>query len=133
MEVICLDSSVLIEYYRIKDKSKSFLFALTKNYQFNIPAVVKYEILRGDKKKDDFWIAVFKHITILPFDSECATLAAQIYMTLKSQNKLTGTDDIFIAATALRNKLKIATINSAHFKRIAGIETITPENFKSNN
>ena len=54
MEIICLDTSVLIEFYRNKDKSKSFWFQLAKTYQFSIPAIVKYEILRGDKKKDEF-------------------------------------------------------------------------------
>lgn len=128
MEIICLDSSVLIEYYRLKDKSKSFWFALSKKYQFNIPAIVKYEILRGDKKKDEFWINIFKYIEILPFDKECAAIASQIYKQLKSQNKLIDTDDILISATSKKNNLKIASLNVKHFDRIDGLEIITPKN-----
>lgn len=44
MEIICLDSSVLIEYYRKNKKENSFLFQLAAKYEFKIPSVVKYEI-----------------------------------------------------------------------------------------
>jgi len=127
MEIICLDTSVLVEYYRSKDKSKSFWFALSMKYQFNIPAVVKYEILRGDKKKDKFWINIFEYISILPFDTECGEIASEIYQLLKGKNQLVGSDDIMIAATAKKNKLKIATVNSEHFYRIEGIKIISPK------
>jgi tRNA(fMet)-specific endonuclease VapC len=127
MEIICLDTSVLIEFYRNKDKSTSFWFQLAKNYQFSIPAIVKYEVLRGDKKKDEFWLEIFNHISILPFDSDCADYASEIYKRLKLNNQLVATDDLLIAATAMKNNLKIATLNADHFKRIEEIVVLTPD------
>jgi len=127
MEIICLDTSVLIEFYRNKDKSKSFWFQLAKKYQFSIPAIVKYEILRGDKKKDEFWLEIFNHISILPFDSDCADFASEIYLKLKLSNQLIATDDLLIAATALKDNLKIATLNANHFQRIENLVVLTPD------
>ncbi len=130
MEVICLDTSVLIEFYRNKEKAKSFWFALSQNYRFQIPSIVKYEILRGDKKKDAFWHHIFRFTPILSFDERCAELASEIYQDLKIHNQLIETDDILIAATAIANQLKIATINNVHFSRIKNIEIITPDNLQ---
>ncbi len=54
MEVICIDTSVLIDYYRKKDKINTFWYELSQKYRFSISAIVQYEILRGDKNKDKF-------------------------------------------------------------------------------
>lgn len=126
MEVICLDTSVMIEYYRKEKKEKSFLFRLAVHYHFKIPSVVKYEIYRGDKKDDDLWNVIFNSVEILPFDSQCAEIAAKIYKDLKLRNQLIESDDILIAATTMKNDLSLATFNKKHFDRINGLEIITP-------
>ena len=126
MEIICLDSSVLIEYYRKTKKENSFLFQLAGKYNFKIPAIVKYEIYKGDKKKDPLWDSVFANTEILPFDNECAEIAAAIYLELKNKNQIIPTDDILIAATAVKNQLRLATINKKDFSRISTLKIITP-------
>lgn len=125
MDIICLDTGVIIEFYRSKSKRDTFLFELTQKYQFAIPAIVKYEVLRGDKKKDKFWITFFKQINILPFNDKCSQIASEIYKELKQQNNLIGTDDILIAATAISHNFKLATLNKKDFNRIRNIELIT--------
>ncbi len=126
MEVICLDSSVLIEYYRKGNKKESFLFDLAGRYEFKIPAIVKYEIYKGDKNNDPFWGSIFGGIEILPFDDRSSIIAAQIYLDLRKRNQMIPTDDILIAATAVRNQLKLATSNEKDFKRISSLQVITP-------
>ncbi len=126
MEVICLDSTVLIEYYRKTKKENSFLFRLAAHYQFKISAIVKYEVYRGDKKDDVIWTLIFNTIEILPFDDECAEIAAKIYKELKLKRKLIDTDDILIAATSIKNDLPLATLNQKHFERIDNLQIITP-------
>ncbi len=59
METIILDSDILIEFYRQRGKSETALFKLSSNYQFQVSAITKYEIYRGDKKKDAFWDTFF--------------------------------------------------------------------------
>jgi len=124
MEIICLDSDILIEFYRSKNKRNTVLFKLTKEYQFSIPAIVKYEILRGNKKKDKFWNSFFQETKILPFDDECSQVASEIYQNLKQKHNLIGTDDILIAATAIKHNCSLATLNKKHFSRIKNVNLI---------
>jgi predicted nucleic acid-binding protein len=119
MEIICLDTGILIEFYRSKLKHKIFLFMLAQKHQFVVPAIVKYEVLRGDKKNDGFWVKFFDKSKVLPFDDKCSQIASTIYKDLKQENKLIGTDDILIAATAIRNNHKLATLNKKDFNRIS--------------
>jgi tRNA(fMet)-specific endonuclease VapC len=124
MEPICLDTTILIEHYRLKDKSQSKLYNLSAGYEFKIPSVVKYQILCGDKKKDNYWKNLFELLEILPFDGDCADIAGNIYSDLKSINKLVGIDDILIASIAIKNKLKLSTLNVNHFINIKGLQLI---------
>lgn len=126
MELICIDTSVLIEFYRKTDKSKSFFYSLAASFNFAIPTVVQYEILRGDTQKDQFWLALFSQTQLLDFNPSCASKAAEIYMDLKKRNKLTGTDDILIAATALTNQLRLANLNKKHFENVPNLQIIAP-------
>jgi len=41
MEIICLDTGVLIEFYRSNNKRSTFLFELSQKHQFVVPAIVK--------------------------------------------------------------------------------------------
>jgi predicted nucleic acid-binding protein len=93
-------------------------------YNFVVTSIVKYEILCGDKKKDDYWTILFDKFEILPFDNDCANIAADIYIDLKQRNLLIEIDDILIASISIKNKLKLATLNLDHFKRIQLLELI---------
>ena len=127
MEVITLDSSVLISYYRSNDKKNSFLFELAGKYSFAISAIVKYEVFKGNKNQDPFWTDLLSNIPVLPFDDSCSAAAAAIYLDLKKRSKLIPTDDILIAATAISNDLPLATINVKDFSRIKNLNLLTPE------
>jgi predicted nucleic acid-binding protein len=87
MEIICLDTNVLIAHKRAKkaDKDKTFLYRLTTNpYQFAVSSITVYELLRGDNDDEDaYWKAMFSNMMVLDFDSNCAEHAAQIYQDLK--------------------------------------------------
>ena len=120
-KIVFIDTSVLIDYYRKKDKSKSFFFKLTQSYSiFMVSAITEYEIYVGNASvvQENFWDELFKRITVLPFDSETDKVAVKIYHELKVKNKLIDIPDILIAATAIKNKLTFATLNTKHFNRI---------------
>lgn len=127
MEVITLDTSVLISYYRSNDKKASFLFELAGKYKFAISAIVKYEVFKGNKNQDPFWTELLSDIPVLPFDDVCSKTAAEIYLDLKKRSKLIPTDDILIAATAISNNLPLATINVKDFSRMKNLNLLTPE------
>lgn len=131
MEIICLDTNVLIAHKRAKkaDKDKTFLYQLTtKSYQFSVSSITVYELLRGDNQDEDaYWKAMFSNMTVLDFDNHCAEHAANIYQDLKKKGLLIEAEDLLIAATALGNKLKLATGNVKHFDRVVGLELVVDD------
>jgi predicted nucleic acid-binding protein len=125
--MILLDTSVLVEHFRKKDKTKTFFYRLASNHDaFAISAIIHYEILSGSNDlQDAFWDELFKSLTILPFDIACSTEAAKIYKALKAKNALIDLADLAIAATAVANNLPVATFNTKHFSRVDGLNLIT--------
>lgn len=128
-ELICLDSSILIDFFRKVDKSKSFFYKLTKKHKlFSVSVITEYEILVGSNGNTSlFWNDFFEKIIVLPFDKQSNVEAVKIYKQLKADNKLIEIPDILIAATAKANNLKLATFNKKHFERIKGLELILNE------
>jgi len=125
--MILLDTSVLIDYYRKKDKTKSYLFKLLQNHQsFAVSAITHYEIYIGaDSSQIGFWDDFFSSFTIFPFDIEASKKAVSIYQKLKIANKLIEIPDLFIASTAIVHNLPCATLNKKHFQRITELELVS--------
>lgn len=120
-EIVLLDTSVLIDYYRKKDKSKSYFYQLTDHYNtFAISAITYFEIYTGVSTAEQklVWDTFFGEIVILPFDAEAAKTAANLNVDLKRIRKQIEIADLFIAATAISNNIACATLNKKHFQRI---------------
>jgi predicted nucleic acid-binding protein len=131
MDMICLDTNILIAHKRAKkaDKDKTLLFRLTtQGYRFAVSSITVYELLRGDNTDEDtYWKAMFANMAILPFDFACAEQAARIYKDLKQKGLLIEAEDLFIGTTALQHRLKLATGNARHFERIEGLALLASE------
>lgn len=125
-KVVLLDTSVLIDYYRKKDKRKTLLFDLTQTYQIlAVSAVTHFEIYVGAPHEQiSFWNSFFQEVTVLPFNSETSVIAANIDKELKRKRKQIDIPDLFIAATAISNNLSCATLNKKHFDRIENLHLI---------
>ncbi len=106
-------------------KKKTLLYKIFDNELF-VSAVTVFEVFAGstssDKQKD--LTELLKVFTVLPFDSNCAGVAADLYKDLKSKNQLIDYRDLFIAATAISNDLPLATLNTKHFARIQNLTLI---------
>jgi len=121
VEMICVDTDILIEYNRKKIKSESLLYILSGDFEIAITSVTAYEILRGDDlSEDQFWNDYFARIKILPFDLEAATMAGKIFRNLKS--KPIDMPDLLIAAITLNHNLPLATLNKKHFERVPDLQ-----------
>ena len=84
-----------------------------------------YELLRGDNQDEDaYWKVMFSNMTVLDFDSHCAEQATNIYQDLKKKGLLIEAEDLLIAATALANKMHLATGNIKHFDRVVDLELV---------
>lgn len=125
MEMICLDTNLLISHKRAKDKNSTKLYELSKQYAFAITTISAYELYRGDNSVEDrFWMDFFSRITMLDFTLQAATEAGNIYRRLKAKGLMIDIEDILIGATALSNNLKVATDNTSHFNRIEGLNLL---------
>lgn len=124
-DLICLDTSILIDYYRKKNKSKTKFVQLSKDYNFSISVITKLEILTGvrDEQKD-FWNKIFNKIKILPLFEKDIEIASEIIQTLTKKNKIIGLKDILIASTAISNDLQLSTLNLKDFERIASLKLL---------
>jgi predicted nucleic acid-binding protein len=81
--------------------------------------VTEYEIYRGSLLGQiSFWDILLKKVEVLPFDKAASRIAVDINSELKRKRKQIEIADLFIAATAVANGLKLATLNKRHFDRI---------------
>ena len=125
-QVVMVDTSILIDFYRKTDKSKSVWLSLVRQgYEFAISSVTKYEIYSGASEGQlQFWNSILGAITIIPFDESCVDTAVSINSALKKKRKQIDIADLFIAATAMTYNLQIATLNRKHFERIEGLQIV---------
>ena len=124
--VILVDSSILIDYYRKTNKANALWVSLIdKGYEFAISAITKYELYSGATQSQiTFWDSILTAISVIPFDEGCVDTAVQINAVLKQKRKQIDLADLFIAATAMTNNLPITTLNKKHFERIDGLSVV---------
>jgi tRNA(fMet)-specific endonuclease VapC len=124
--MILLDTSVLVEHFRKKDKTSTSFYKLSEqDDDFAISTITHYEILSGSNDlQDTFWEGLFNTLTILPFDVSCSTESARIYKSLKPKGLLIDLADLTIAATAIAHRLSLATLNTKHFSRVKGLRLV---------
>ena len=141
-ERILVDTSIIIDFWRKKNKQKSLLWKLQENYLILISSITEFELLIGAKNEEQIndIYKITEHFKVISFNSDIACLSAEIYKNLKKKNSLIDFNDIFIGATALESKLPIATLNINHFKRIEKLKfvdlvsnSIKTENFQKYN
>ena len=115
-----VDTSLLIDYFRKKDKASTQLVQLSERFeQLAISSVTEYEIFTGATPLQlSFWNELLSEIQIFPFDSKAAHIAATIEQSLKKQRISIDKADLFIAATAVANELPLDTLNRKHFEKI---------------
>ncbi|ANI88917.1 twitching motility protein PilT [Arachidicoccus ginsenosidimutans] len=125
-EMICIDTSVLIDYYRKQHKSKTLFHQLSLQHSnFAVSAITQYEILVGsNEQQNEFWQLIFSQLTILNFDVVSTSKAVEIFQELKSKRKLIEMPDILIAATAIANDCTLVTLNKKHFARINALKLL---------
>jgi tRNA(fMet)-specific endonuclease VapC len=124
--IVLIDTSVLIDFFRKKDKSKTFLMELVRlGCKFHISAITEFEIYSGAKLgQTEYWDDFLNRIGVLSFDKDSARVAVEINNELKRHSKQIAIPDLFIAATAISNNISLATLNLKHFRRISNLDLI---------
>lgn len=121
-----VDTSILIDYFRKKDKSQTRLFMLSqKSQNLCISSITEFEIYTGARGEQiEFWKIMLSNLVVFPFDSAAALAAVDIQNNLKILRKSIDKADLFIAATAVAHNLSFDTLNQKHFESIEDLKLL---------
>ncbi len=127
---ILLDTSIIIDFLRRKDKENTLLYSIVKRgYQPFVSIITHTELYAGksvweNKRAQEELEALFSGIQLMPLESEISQKAGELKVKY-NMNLL----DAIIAATALVNKLEVFTLDTKDFEKIKEIKRIDPKEF----
>jgi len=120
MEDILIDTDVVIEYLRSKEKSSTELIKLLHKHDALLSSISEFELYLGaktDRHQSDLEM-IFSEVEVIPFDFGCGRIAADIWKDLELAHQHLEIKDVFIASIAIYNKVWLGTFNEKHFKGI---------------
>lgn len=123
MENILIDTDIVIEYLRSKDKSSTVLIKLVQDHDLFLSSISEFELYLGAntaRHQTDLEM-IFTSVTVIPFDFGCGKIAADIWKDIRSRHQHLDIKDIFIASIAIHNRVWLHTFNKKHFQ---GIENL---------
>jgi len=122
-KIVLADTSLLIDFFRKSDKSKSKLISLIREgYTFCICVITEFEIYSGATNQQlEYWQKFLEKIDVINLDQSAVKEAVIINNQLKVKRKQIDLADLFIAAIAVSNNLPVATLNKKHFERIESL------------
>lgn len=123
-----LDTNVCIDILRGRKKIVDRLAACRPKDCF-ISVVTEFELFQGADRapaqyREDEHAKVSRFVAslqVIPFDSECARIAARINAGLLNRGTPVSITDVFIAATGLRYQSTTVTNNTKDFLKIEGL------------
>lgn len=127
MPKILIDTSIIIDFLRQKDKKNTLLYCFGRQkYQLYASIITHAESYAGksiweNKQALEILEKLFSNIKILPLEEKISKKAGRI----SAKNGLEIVDAI-IAATALSSELDLATLNIKDFKKIKGLKLYIP-------
>ena len=118
---VLVDTSILIDYFRKKNKEKTYLWTLTNSdSKLCISVLTEFEFFcgcsNGQRKNEAKELLSF--FSKIVFTSNHCIRASEIYIELRLKNQLIDIIDILIAGVASFENIPLATLNQKHFSRI---------------
>lgn len=117
---LLIDTSIIIDHLRKQNKDNSRFYNIVGKYTLFISTITVFELYAGAinyQKKQDI-SNVLEYVKILPFTKAIAQRSGEIYLSLRKENQVIETKDLFIAATALCHDMDLMTLNLQHFQRV---------------
>ena len=123
---LLIDTSIIIDHLRKKNKKSSQLYNIVDNYTLYISTITVFELYAGainDLKKQEI-SNILEYVKILPFTKAAAQKSGEIYLSLRKENQVIETKDLFIAATAISHDFPLMTLNLKHFERVKELKIL---------
>ena len=124
MENILIDTDIVIEYLRSKDKSSTEMIGLMQEHELFLSSISEFELYLDAKTachKNDLEM-IFSDVDVIPFDFGCGKIAASIWKDIQLRHQHLEIKDIFIASIAISNGLWLYTFNKKHFQGIENLK-----------
>lgn len=127
MDSLIFDTTFLIDFQRERNAggagpAHDFLKANESKFAL-LPLVVYGEFCEGfESGSDPVFLSVVESFELLPITRKAAERYGAEARRLRRTGKLIGTNDLWIAATALERGAPLVTRNLEHFARIEGLE-----------
>ncbi len=124
-----VDTNTLVYFFRGQGRVAERLLS-TPPSALIVPSVVQFELETGVRKSSspeqrraqlDVLMAA---MLVVPFDSRCAVVAAEVRARLESRGTPIGPLDTLIAATALVHDATLVTRNVREFTRVEGLQVV---------
>lgn len=122
-----LDTDVCIHLLNRADSGIEQQLRVRSPAEIALCSIVKAELLYGAHKSTRLDANLqrlrlfFSPLTSLPFDDHCAETYAMIRLDLSAQGRLTGPNELMIAAIARTLEATLVTRNVGEFGRVAGL------------
>jgi len=128
MKPSMLDTYILSEFLRGNQKVISSVSNYLKEYGYiNLSVITYYEIVNGLLYKDarnqlDKFESFILLNKVIPLTLKSANAAATIQSDMRKKGTEIGHTDTLIAGIAMVGEFRLITNNTAHFKRIKGLD-----------
>lgn len=135
---LILDSTVLIAAERKLFELAAFLESEAPTEPVFTTVVTASELWHGVEraehearrvKRRAFVEAVIEATPVLSFDLACARQHAQLWARLENKGERIGAHGMLIAAICLQFGHRLATLNTAEFRRVEGLELVETRGF----
>jgi tRNA(fMet)-specific endonuclease VapC len=124
VENILIDTDIVMEYLRNKDKSSTELIKLMQEHDLFLSSISEFELYLGAKtarhQKD--LDLIFSEVEVIPFDFGCGKIPADIWKDIQSRHQHLEIKDVFIASIAISNGVWLHTFNKKHFQGIENLQ-----------
>ena len=126
---LSLDSSFLVDLERERARGEEgaahALLERHRGARLHLSAIVAGELACGSSlAARERWRRFLAPFRILEVDAETAAEYGAAFRYLAENGRLIGSNDLWIAATALRHDLPLATRNEREFRRVPGLRVI---------
>ncbi len=125
--IYCLDTDILIEYFRGNEAIKSRIENLGEDNTIGITWLSVYEFFKGifvsgKFEEEKFLQGLVETAMVMEETYESAKIGGEIYASLKKVGNLINDADILIASIVKSYNAILVTNNEEHFSRIEGLK-----------
>ena len=125
--IFCLDTDIIIEYFRGNAKIKARIQALSEKDSIGTTWLSYYEFFKGiyasgKLEEEKFLQTLLDTSLVLDSSYKSAKISGEIYANLKKTGQIISDADILIAGIVTSHDAILVTNNTSHFKRIAGLK-----------